>query len=270
MLSGALPELGIGIGWRFEIDFTVERLNADFVEFIAEDVDPRRIPESLRLIRERGTPTLPHAVSLSLGGAEPLDGARVQHLARVAEAVEAPLVSDHVAFTRAGGREAGHILPLPRTHEALDVLADNVRSAQAELPVPLALENVAALLEWPGAELDEAAFLAELVERTDCWLIVDVANLYANAHNTGTNPAKFLDTVPTERIAYVHVGGGTWRDGIYHDTHAHPVLPEVLDLLGELCARTRPRGVLLERDDQYPSDAELAAELVAIRQAVSG
>lgn len=269
MTASESPVLGVGIGWRAEIDLTVERLRTDFVEFIAEDVDPRRIPESLRLLLQRGTPALPHAVSLSLAGAEPLRTERVRHLARVAAAVDAPLVSDHVAFTRAGEWEAGHILPPPRTRESLDVLVDNVRRAQDELPVPLALEHVAALVEWPGAEFGEAEFLAKLVERTGCLLIVDVANLYANAHNLGTDPAAFLDTVPLERVAYVHVGGGVWRDGTYHDTHAHPVLPEVLELLCELGARTRPRGVLLERDDRFPDDDELAAELAAIRRAVA-
>ncbi|GAA4838942.1 DUF692 domain-containing protein [Saccharopolyspora rosea] len=258
----------VGIGWRSEIDLTVERLGADFVEVVAEAVRPDRLPESLRLLRERGTPVLPHAVTLSLGGAEPFDPAPVRHLARVAEALAAPLVSDHVAFVRAGGLEAGHLMPVPRTREALDVLVANVRAAQAELPVPLALENIAALVDWPDAELTEERFLAELVERTGCRLIVDVANLYANAHNIGTDPTAFLAGVPLDHVAYVHIAGGVWRDGVYHDTHAHPVLPEVLDLLGELCERVRPPGVLLERDDRYPSDDELAAELAAIRRVV--
>lgn len=264
-----LPDLGVGIGWRHEIDLTVERLRPDFVEFIAEDVNPSELPESLNLLRQRGIPALPHAVSLSLGGADRPDTFRVRHLAEVAEAVHAPVVSDHVAFTRAGNLEAGHLLPVPRTQEALGVLVENVRLAQAELPVPLALENIAAVLEWPDSELSEQAFLSELVERTGCWLIIDVANLYANAHNTATDPTSFLDTVPLERVAYVHIGGGTWRNGLYHDTHAHPVQAAVLDLLTELCTRTWPRGVLLERDDQFPTDAKLAAGLAAIRHAVS-
>ncbi|MEB3371588.1 DUF692 domain-containing protein [Saccharopolyspora mangrovi] len=268
-MTAGTPHLGVGIGWRRDIDITVERLDVDFVECVAEDVNPRRIPESLRLLRERGLPVLPHAVSLSLAGAQPVDTDRVRHLARVATALDAPLVSDHVAFTRAGSWEAGHILPTPRTTDSLDVLVENVRRAQGLLPVPLALEHVAALVEWPGAEFSEAEFLSRLVDRTDCRLILDVANLYANAHNLGTDPREFLDAVPLDRIAYVHVGGGTWRDGVYHDTHAHPVLHEVLDLLAELHARTSPPGVLLERDDQFPSDDELAAELTAIRTAIA-
>jgi uncharacterized protein (UPF0276 family) len=164
--------------------------------------------------------------------------------------------------------ESGHLLPVPRTRAALDVLVANVRAAQRELPVPLALENIAALLDWPDAELTEGQFLAELVERTDCWLLVDVANLHANAVNIGTEPARFLDEIPLARLAYVHVAGGTDRDGFYHDTHAHAVPRAVLDVLAELCARVAPPGVLLERDDHYPPDAELATELAAIRAVV--
>jgi uncharacterized protein (UPF0276 family) len=260
------PRLGVGIGWRPEIDLTVERLpGVDFVEVVAENLAPGELPESLRLLREHRVPVLPHAVSLSLGGAEPLEMSRVEHLAAVAEALSAPLVSDHACFVRAGGLDAGHLMPLPRTREALDVLVANVRQAQRELPVPLALENVAALIDWPDAELTEGQFLAELVERTDCRLLVDVANLHANARNIGTDPAAFLATLPLERLAYVHVAGGVERDGLYHDTHAHAMSDAVLDLLTSLCAHVDPPGVLLERDDDYPCDEELAAELAAIR-----
>lgn len=264
------PRLGVGIGWRPEIDLTVERLHhvdhlVDFVEVVAENIAPGDVPESLRLLRDRGVPVLPHGVSLSLGGAEPLDMARVEHLAAVAEALDAPMVSDHACFVRAGGLDAGHLMPLPRTRDALDVLVANVQQAQQALPVPLALENVAALIDWPGAELTEGQFLAELVERTDCRLLVDVANLYANARNIGADPAEFLATLPLERLAYVHVAGGVERGGLYHDTHAHTMPNAVLDLLGDLCARVDSPGVLLERDDDYPPDVELAAELAAIR-----
>jgi uncharacterized protein (UPF0276 family) len=175
------------------------------------------------------------------------------------------LASDHVCFVRAGGLDSGHLMPVPRTREALDVLVDNVKTVQAALNVPFALENIAALLEWPDAEMTEAQFLSELTDRTGCLLLVDVANLYANARNLGQDPVALLDELPLERLAYVHIAGGVEHHGVYHDTHAHPVLPEVLDLLGELVSRTDPPGVLLERDDDYPTDAELAAELAAIR-----
>jgi uncharacterized protein (UPF0276 family) len=263
---GGVGIRGVGIGWRPEIDLTVERLpGVDFVEVLAENLVPGVLPESLRVLRKRGVPVVAHAVSLSLGGAQRPDPERVARLAAVAQAVDAPLVSDHVAFTRAGGLDSGHLLPVPRTRDALDVLVSNVREAQDRLPVPLALENIAALLDWPDAQLSEGQFLAELVERTGCWLLVDVANLHANALNLGTDVGAFLDALPLERLAYVHVAGGVEHDGVYHDTHAHAVPPAVLGVLDELCARVHPPGVLLERDDRYPADADLAGELSAIR-----
>jgi uncharacterized protein len=132
------------------------------------------------------------------------------------------------------------------------------------------LEHVAALLEWPDADYDEAGFLTELLERTGALLLLlDVANLHAAVRNFGTDPAAFLDALPLERVAYVHVAGGTEDSGLYHDTHAHPVAAAVLDLLAELCARHRPPGVMLERDDRFPPEAELAAELDAIAAVVA-
>jgi uncharacterized protein (UPF0276 family) len=155
---------------------------------------------------------------------------------------------------------------VPRTRAALGVLAANVRLARAELSVPLALEQVAALPEWPAPELDEAAFLTELLERTGAPLLLDLANLYANARNHG-DPLDLLDALPLERIAYVHVAGGVERDGLYHDTHAHPT-PAGRPRPGRRAVRpARPARVMLERDDAYPPEPELAAELDAIAAA---
>lgn len=270
--------LGTGIGWRPEIAEDIARLpGVDWVEVVAENLCPGHLPDALRLLRERGTTVVPHGVSLGLGGADRPDLRRLVALADLAEAVGAPLVTEHIAFVRAGGAltnspriEAGHLLPVPRTRDALDVLVANVRMAQAVLPVPLALENVAAYLTWPGEELSEGRFLAELVERTGVRLLVDVANLHTNHVNRGEDPVAALDELPAEAIAYVHVAGGFERDGVWHDSHAHPVTRPVLDVLAALCERVVPPGVLLERDDDFPTAQGLAAELDAVRAVVEG
>jgi uncharacterized protein len=265
----ATPTLGVGIGWRAEIDLTVERLpGVDFVEVVAEGVCADHLPDSLRVLRARGVPVLPHGVTLSLGSAQPPRPDRLDRLAGCVEALDAPLVSEHIAFVRAGGWEAGHLLPVPRTREALAVLVANVRTAQAALPVPLAVENVAALLGWPDDELTDGQFLAELVDRTGVRLLLDVANLYTNQVNLGLDPLAALEELPLDAVAYLHVAGGVLRDGIWHDTHTHPVPAAVLALLAAVCERARVPGVLLERDGAYPSDGDLAAELTAIRRVV--
>ncbi|MEV7443608.1 DUF692 domain-containing protein [Streptomyces sp. NPDC091204] len=267
-----MAHLGVGIGWRPEIADAVERLpGLDWVEVVAENICPGHLPEALLRLRERGTNVVPHGVSLGLGGADRPDPAKLAALGERAVALGAPLVTEHIAFVRTSSPvlEAGHLLPVPRTRDALDVLCENVRIAQDALPVPLALENIAALFSWPGEELTEGQFLTELVERTGVRLLVDVANLHTNRVNRGEDPAAVLDAIPLEALAYVHVAGGVERGGVWHDTHAHPVPPVVLDLLAALRSRVDPPGVLLERDDDFPPEAELAGELEAIRAVVT-
>lgn len=270
-----MAHLGVGIGWRPEIADAVERLpGLDWVEVVAENICPGHLPEALVRLRERGTRVVPHGVSLGLGGADRPDPGKLAALGERAVALGAPLVTEHIAFVRSSAaagpvREAGHLLPVPRTRDALDVLCENVRIAQDALPVPLALENIAALFSWPGEELTEGRFLTELVERTGVRLLIDVANLHTNRVNRGEDPAAVLDAIPLEALAYVHVAGGVERGGVWHDTHAHPVPPVVLDLLAELRSRVDPPGVLLERDDDFPPEAELAAELASIRAVAS-
>ncbi|MFF2999119.1 DUF692 domain-containing protein [Streptomyces sp. NPDC057950] len=268
-----LGRLGTGIGWRPEIAEAVEHMpGIDWVEAVSENLCPGHLPESLRRLRERGVTVVPHGVSLGLGGADRPDESRLAALAERAAMLGAPLVTEHIAFVRAGGAltaspslEAGHLLPVPRTRDALDVLCENVRIAQAALPVPLAVENIAALLCWPGEEMTEGQFLYDLADRTGVRLLIDVANLHTNHVNRGEDPAKALDELPVEAIAYVHVAGGFERDGVWHDSHAHPVPRPVLDILADLASRVIPPGVLLERDENFPEPAELERELAAIR-----
>ncbi|MFF7642506.1 DUF692 family multinuclear iron-containing protein [Streptomyces canus] len=271
-----MERLGTGIGWRPEIADAVENMpGIDWVEAVAENVCPGHLPESLRRLRERGVTVVPHGVSLGLGGADRPDAGRLVALAERAEALGSPLVTEHIAFVRAGGPltasprlEAGHLLPVPRTRDALAVLCENIRIAQDALPVPLAVENIAALISWPGEELTEGQFLYELADRTGVRLLIDVANLHTNHVNRGEDPAEALAGLPLEAIAYVHVAGGFERDGVWHDSHAHPVPRPVLDILTELASRVSPPGVLLERDENFPEPAELEGELAAIREAV--
>jgi uncharacterized protein (UPF0276 family) len=237
-----------------------------FAEVVAESVHGD-LPYGLAALLDRGVTVVPHGVRLSLGGAEPVEPHRVEHLAAAAELLRAPLVSEHIAFVRAGGVEAGHLLPLPRTYEAVDAVVANVKRTQAALPVPLALEPIAALFDWPDDDLSEAEFLTEILDRTGALLLLDVANVYANARNRGTDPLALLDSLPLDRIAYVHVAGGADHQGLYHDTHTDPVPHPVLDLVAELCTRHRPPALLLERDGAYPPAPDLRRELDAIAAA---
>ncbi|MGE3317294.1 MAG: DUF692 family multinuclear iron-containing protein [Planctomycetaceae bacterium] len=275
MNTVSLPktELGLGIGWRPELALAIDRrVDLGFVEVIAESLSLLRpVPQPIQNLRNRGVKVVPHGLGLSLGSAEPPEPARLKFLAELATRLEAPLVSEHVAIVRAGGIESGHLLPVARTYTSLKILIRNVKIAQDALPVPLAVENIATLVEWPDSEMSEAEFLQELTDQTGVQLLLDLENLYSNTLNHGTDAISFLDSIPLQQIAYVHVAGGHQNDGdgLYHDSHAEPVPDEVLDLLSETAQRVQLPGVMLERDDAFPSAAEIDAELDRISSAWS-
>jgi len=260
----------LGIGWRPELAVSIEnRKDLDFVEVLFENIDINAIPEPLLKLKERGTTVIPHAVSMSLGGAERPDVKRIKEFNRLAEKLDAPFLSEHIAFVRSAGKESGHLLPVPRTRGALNVLIENIMIAKEHLTVPLALENIAMLCNWKNSEMDEAEFVSEILEKTDSLLLLDVANLYANSINHGFDAIDFLKRIPLNRIAYVHTAGGVFTKGIYHDTHAHPVIEDVNSLLAELMKLATPPRVMLERDDNFPNPDAFNSELDAIAKTIA-
>ena len=145
-MTPRLGTLGLGVGWRPELALLIERhASLGFIEILAEDFMHRNACFApLEPLMQRGIAVAPHGISLSLGGAEAIDPRRLENLARLAERVRAPLVSEHLAFVRADGIEAGHLLPLPRTQQSLEIVVENIGTASRSLGVPLAIENIAA------------------------------------------------------------------------------------------------------------------------------
>jgi uncharacterized protein len=243
----ALPELG-------------------FVEVMFEELHGRtKLPSGLAGLVERGVPVIVHGVTLSLGSDEPVSESRLSAMAEVVRRTNGCIASEHIAYTRVGATDAGHLLPLPRTKEALDAIATNAQRASQVLGVPLALENISTLFEWPDAEMTEPQFIAAILERTGAELLLDVSNHWGNSISHAFDARASLARVPIDRIAYVHIGGGVVRDGVYHDTHADPVTDGALELLGWVVGRASRPPVLLERDDRFPPVEILRQELATIR-----
>ncbi len=237
----------------------------DFVEIVAETCYTQRATRREACAIREMWPVIPHGVKLSLGSADGVDLDRARRLAVLARELRAPLISEHASFTRASGVDVGHLTQLPRTREAVRVLARNVAEVRRVLPdVPFLLENVAWSFLWPDDEMDEAAFYQEVVRATGCPLLLDIGNLYANALNEGRDPLASLLAYPLEQVAMVHVAGGVMEHGFYFDTHAHPVPAQVLALVGELLARRPDVPVMIERDANIDMQ-QLTGELQAIR-----
>lgn len=261
----------MGLGFRREIaaDLLAHRDAVDFVEVVAEscyvDDDARREVLALRDV----WPVALHGVKLSLGSAH-FDETRAERLGALARQTRAAVVSEHVALTEAGGHEIGHLTAIPHTRELVAVVARNVGRTRRHLPdVPFLLENVARTITFDEDALSEGDFCAEIARTTGAPLLLDVANLYANARNAGRDPLVELRRFPLDRVAMIHVAGGLFDDGFYYDTHAHALPEDVLALTAAVLAET-DAPVLIERDDLFPPFAELSAELASLRACPRG
>ncbi|MBS1956825.1 MAG: DUF692 domain-containing protein [Cyanobacteria bacterium SZAS-4] len=260
----------LGIGWRPELAWMIhKRKDIGFVEILAEDFSSTLKPiVPIKQLINRGVEVIVHGTTLNVGGSETPNRASLAHLNGLARQHNSPLVSEHLAFVKAGGFESGHLLPIQRTQENLEIVVENILIAQEALSVPLAIENIATLFEWPNNEMDEATFLAEVVSRTGVSLLLDVANLFANATNHKFDVDDYLKKLPYEKLAYVHVAGGIFKGQLYHDTHCHSIKNPVLHLLQKVCTTAGSPRVLLERDGIFPAnlDQELNHELDVIKQ----
>ncbi len=267
-----LPFLGAGVSfrsaWRWEVIRHREELGA--VECIPEEVAGPAAARDLGLVRD-AVPVLLHGIGLSLGSAEGLDPERVRHTARLAEAVSPPWFSEHIAFTRAGGIEIGHLTPSPLHPRGGRDGGPQRGELRRALPgLPILLENIAYPFALPGAEMSEADFVRAVVEEADAGLLLDLENVHANARNHGYDAIEYLESLPLERVGEVHLAGGVVHDGQYVDSHTRPVPEESWALLEWLVPRTPVRAVIIERDDDLPPFADLLAEVARARTILHG
>lgn len=211
-----------------------------------------------------------HGVAMSLGGNEPLDEGHLRRLRALVDRLRPVQVSEHLAWSRAGGRYLPDLLPVLRTDASLARIADRVDRAQQALGRRLAIENPSHYLHLDGHTWAETDFLAELVARTGCGLLLDVNNVHVSCRNLGQDAQAYLDDFPAEAVMELHIAGHSpdpvHGEALLVDTHDRAVAPEVWGLLRHFLGRHGPRPVLLERDGDVPAFADLMAERTQAQQ----
>lgn len=259
--------LGFGIGLRAgHFGSLLERgTRADWLEAISENFmiaggRPLHVLEHVR----RDKPLVLHGVSLSIGGTDPLDERYLRELRTLADRLEPAWVSDHLCWTSHDAHQLHDLLPLPWTEEVLDHLAARIAHVQDVLGRRLVLENVSSYLAFES-EMPEWEFLAELLRRSDCDLLLDVNNVYVNAHNHGFDPRRFVDAIPAAHVAQIHLAGHSDHGTHLLDSHDAPVTDAVWDLYRHTIARLGPVSTLVEWDGDVPPLAVVEEEALRAR-----
>lgn len=222
-----------------------------------------RLGRALRALTERH-PFVCHGLSLSLGGPSPLDETLLARIRRLLDAHGIAIYSEHLSYCS----DDGHLydlMPLPFTEEAVHWVAARIRQTQDLLGQRIAVENVS-YYAAPGQRMREIDFINAVLAEADCDLLLDVNNIHVNSINHGYDAGAFLDALPGERVAYVHIAGHyVEAPDLLVDTHGAAVADPVWTLLARAYRRFGVRPTLVERDFNFPPLAELIAEVETVR-----
>ncbi|KVN02897.1 DUF692 domain-containing protein [Burkholderia stagnalis] len=254
-----VPRLGVGlqfnpalIGWFPFFDQSLDALEILFDGVMAPlDGPGLMLPGMVDTMREVSArfPLVGHS---NYGGDFGFDALSstpaVRRHVPLARKFNVPWVSNHCFYSDASWCDVWSS-PLQFSRAEVVRIANRARALQDLYGVPLAHENAAYYRACPGSDMEEGAFLARVVELSGTYLHLDLHNLYANAQNhgaSGYSTARFLDTIPMDRVICIHMAGGRWFDNQYHDLHDTQVVEPVWDLLEDVLSRARPGAVILE------------------------
>lgn len=266
----------VGLGWRDALaaSIYVHLDSIDVIEVILDDYckAPARQLRALRSLG-REVPVIGHGVTLGLASVSPVATARVDSLAKVVNALEPQLWSEHLAFVRSGGYEIGHLAAPPRNRRTVEGAVANIERVRGIVGTSPALENIATLIDPPNSAMSEPKWVGDIIAATGVPLLLDLHNLYANAVNFGHDPFEYLRAFPLEEAQVVHISGGVWIEAESRrllDDHLHDVPDIVYSMLGWLAEHcSQPLTVILERDGQYPQFEALLRQLQRAREALA-
>lgn len=256
-MSGNRTMTGIGLRAPHLAEISNDRPSIGFLEIHAENyLAPTAALRTVERLR-CDYPLSIHAVGLSLGSVDGLDEAHLDRVVALVERVEPMLVSDHLSWSSLGGRYYNDLLPLPYTEEALAVVVRNVQRLQERLGRRVSIENPSCYLGFRHSTLSEPEFLAEVVRRSGCGLLLDANNVVVTAHNLRLDPAGWLEDLPVHAVTEYHLAGHAVNDAdgepVLIDDHGSRIDDRVFELFGEMVHRYGRRPTLVEWDTDIPA-----------------
>jgi uncharacterized protein len=205
-----------------------------------------------------------HSVGLSMASAEGLNTADLNKLAELCERYRPTMVSDHLSFSGNAHDRFADLLPIPYTQEALEHFATQVSRVQDRLGRQLLVENPSCYLAYRDSQMGEAEFLAELIHRTGCGLLLDINNIVVTTGNLGGAAEEYLAAIDPDWVGEIHLAGHATEEHesgpLYIDDHGSAVSTRVWELYATFIEQAGPKPTLIEWDTNTPDYATYMAE----------
>ena len=221
----------------------------------------------------RKFPISVHGVGLSIGGEDALDTDHLKRLKHLCDWLNPASFSEHLAWSTHEGFYLNDLIALPYTQDTVTRVADHVAQVQDVLGRKMLLENPSSYLAFSESTLSETDFLADVVRRTGCGLLLDINNVFISAINQKTSPTDYIDAFPLEHVGEFHLGGHDEDEDetgamLLIDSHGREMAEPVWALLDYTLDKTGPGPALVEWDANVPGWPELAAEASRAAQAL--
>ena len=206
-----------------------------------------------------------HGVGLSIGGEGRPDADHLARLKNLCDWLQPSSFSEHLAWSTHDAAFLNDLLPLPYTQATLTRVATHIDEVQQVLGRQMLLENPSSYLAFAASDMSEPEFLAEIVARTGCGLLLDVNNVFVSATNLGFSPKGYIDAFPLNTVGEIHLGGHDEDEDeagapLLIDSHGRDIADPVWALLDYTLDRAGPKPVLIEWDTDVPDWPVLAAE----------
>lgn len=197
-----------------------------------------------------------HSVGLSLGSDQPVDTAHLRHIKELIDIYEPFQVSDHVSWSASGNAHLNDLLPLPYTQETLGRLCRNIDQTQEFYGRQVLVENPSTYIQFKESEMPEWDFMNAVAEQSGCGILLDVNNIFVQAHNHNFDAQRYIDAIKPEYVGEIHLAGHIEENfeggSIYIDTHDQLVKDEVWALYDYTARRLGPIPTLIEWDQDLP------------------
>jgi len=256
----------VGIGFRK--DFAEELLNGSSLNPSFLEVAPENwmgIGGYWKKVFRKALdqyPLFAHGLSLSIGSPDPLDLNFLKGVKQFLRETNAQIYSEHLSYSKCDNAHLYDLLPIPFTEDAVHHVSQRISEVQEILERKIAIEIVS--YYTPVApEMKEIDFINAILNEADCQLLLDVNNVYVNGFNHHYDAQLFIDQLPMERVAYIHMAGHTQvSDTMIIDTHGESIIDPVYQLFEYTMKKlNRDVPVLLERDFNIPEMEEMQQEL---------
>jgi hypothetical protein len=266
-LPAGLPaRAGIGLKPPHFREVLASRPDVGFFEVHAENYMVAGGPMRHYLERIRAQhPLSLHGVGLSIGAEAPPDEAHLDRLADLIARFAPAAFSEHLAWSTHGDVFLNDLLPLAYDGPTLARVCRHVDRVQERLGLRLLLENPATYVEFERSTMSEAAFLREVLRRTGCGLLLDLTNAHVSCTNHGRDTRAYLDALPLDAVAEVHLAGfardaDAAGDPLLIDSHGCAVAEVVWNLYAGAVERLGAVPTLIERDHDVPALPALLGE----------